>query len=94
MPEDLKTTVVFKEIVQQLEKGALRASLALASSKIWIAKTTDVESFIVFPNLNNDHSKWKMLVFNDASLGNLNNGTESIGAHILWIVDNEGNDAP
>jgi hypothetical protein len=54
----------------------------------------DINSIIVFPNLNNDYSKWKMLVFTDASLGNLNDGTGSTGAHILWIVDNEGKCCP
>ena len=34
------------------------------------------------------------LVFSDASLCNINNGTGSTGAHIVWLVDNDGKCCP
>ena len=53
----------------------------------------DVKSIVSFPSLNKNR-EWKMLVFTDASLGNINNGTGSTGAHIIWLIDNEGNCCP
>ena len=34
------------------------------------------------------------LVFSNASLCNINNGTGSTGAHIVWLVDNHGKCCP
>ena len=36
----------------------------------------------------------KVVVFTDASLCNISDGTGSTGAHIVWLVDNHGKCCP
>jgi hypothetical protein len=33
---------------------------------------------------------WEIFVFSDAALGNINSGTGSTGANIIWIKDRKG----
>lgn len=53
----------------------------------------DIKSRLFFPSLS-QKLECKILVFTDASLGNINDGTGSVGAHIIWLVDSEGNCCP
>ncbi len=46
----------------------------------------DMKSYTVFPRISN-YSKIKIVVFTDASLGNIIDGTGSTGAHMVWLVD-------
>ena len=43
-----------------------------------------------FPCLNQELSDLKIMVFADASLGNINDGTRSTGAYIVWLADGTG----
>ena len=54
----------------------------------------DVVSVIMFPRLKKDFLGCKILVLSDASLGNINNGTGSTGAHIIWLIDGTGKCCP
>ena len=48
---------------------------------------------VFFPNLG-DHKHWKLLCYTNASLGNLNNGTDSTGGYLVFLVNgNSGNAA-
>ena len=49
---------------------------------------------ILFPTLSTDVNDWKVVVFTDASLCNINDGTGSIGGHIVWLVDCHGKCCP
>ena len=51
------------------------------------------ENSIYFPKLN-DLTNCKLLVYSDASHGNLPNGVSSAGGFIIFIGDNEGNVCP
>ena len=59
-----------------------------------IKRLKDVKSIIAFPRLSQSMSEWQIWVFTDASLGNINNGTGSTGAHIIWLVDHDMNCCP
>ena len=50
----------------------------------------DVTSYMLFPCLSQEFSDLKIIVFTDASLGNINNGTGSTGAYIVWLADGTG----
>ena len=47
----------------------------------------DFTSYMLFPCLNQELSDLKIMVFTDASLGNINDGTGSTGACIVWLAD-------
>ena len=57
-----------------------------------VNRLKDIRSFIQFPGL--DKTKLTVVVFTDASLGNINKGTGSTGAHIVWLMDNSGRCCP
>ena len=57
-----------------------------------VNRLNDIRSFISFPGL--DKTKLTVVVFTDASLGNINEGTGSTGAHIVWLMDNSGRCCP
>ena len=57
-----------------------------------VNRLKDIRSFISFPGL--DKTKLTVVVFTDASLGNINEGTGSTGAHIVWLMDNSGRCCP
>ena len=59
-----------------------------------VNRLKEVKSVVTFPNLIKNTEHWKILVFTDASLGNINNGTGSTESHIIWIVDKEFNCCP
>ena len=48
---------------------------------------------MTFPELDK-MKELKMVVFTDASLGNINEGTGSTGAFIIWVMDKTGNCCP
>ena len=55
-----------------------------------VSRLKDVKSMILFPTLSIDLNDWKVVVFTDASLCNINDGTGSTGGHIIWLVDCHG----
>ena len=57
-----------------------------------ISRLKDTKSFMTFPRL--DHNSLKIVVFTDASLGNINEGLGSTGAYIVWVMDKTGNCCP
>ena len=50
----------------------------------------DVTSYMLFPCLTQGLRDFKIIVFTDASLGNINDGTGSTGAYIVWLADRTG----
>ena len=58
-----------------------------------IKKLKFEDSNIVFPALNKI-DEWKIIVFTDASHANLSGGTGSMGAHVVFLVDEHGNSCP
>lgn len=48
---------------------------------------------MTFPKLDK-MKELKMVVFTDASLGNINEGTGSTGAFIIWVMDKTGHCCP
>ena len=59
-----------------------------------VNRLKDVNSMILFPTLSTDVNDWKVVVFTDASLCNINDGTGSTGGHIVWLVDCHGKCCP
>ena len=59
-----------------------------------VNRLKDVNSMILFPTLSTDVKNWKVVVFTDASLCNISDGTGSTGAHIVWLVDNHRKCSP
>ena len=57
-----------------------------------ISRSKDIQSFLFFPRLNK--VELKIVVYTDASLGNINGGTGSTGALIVWLMDNTGQCCP
>ena len=55
-----------------------------------VNRLKDVNSMILFPTLSTDVDDWKVVVFTDASLCNINDGTWSTVGHIVWLVDCHG----
>ena len=58
-----------------------------------INRMKDICSFLTFPKLNKS-SEIKIVVFTDAAMGNINDGTGSIGAFVVWLMDNTGQCCP
>ena len=58
-----------------------------------ISRMKDFYSYMTFPRLNKA-AELKIVVFTDASLGNINEGTGSTGAYIVWLMDNTGQCCP
>ena len=52
-----------------------------------VNRMKDIQSILSFPSLNRDVSTWKIIVFTDASLCNINSGTGCTGGHIIWLKD-------
>ena len=50
----------------------------------------DFTSYMLFPCLNQELSDLKIMIFTDASMGNINDGTGSTGAYIVWLADGTG----
>ena len=50
-----------------------------------ISHIKDIKSFMTFPKLDKT-KELKVVVFTDASLGNINEGTGSTGAYIIWLM--------
>ena len=59
-----------------------------------VNRLKDVNSRILFPTLSTDMNDWKVVVFTDASLRNINDGTGITGGHIVWLVDCHGKCCP
>ena len=51
-----------------------------------------LENKVVFPKLNEQNLK--IIVYTDASFGNLNDGVDSMGANIVFLADHRGNCIP
>ena len=58
-----------------------------------ISRLKDFHSYMTFPRLSKT-AELKIAVFTDASLGNINEGTGSTGAFIIWLKDNTGQCCP
>ena len=58
-----------------------------------VNRMKDIKSFLTFPKLNKS-SEIKVVVFTDASMGNINDGTGSIGAYIVWLLDKKKHCCP
>jgi hypothetical protein len=56
-----------------------------------IRRLHDVESKVFFPTLKEPMKDWTLVLFTDAAHANICNGTGSMGAHILFLADNQGN---
>ena len=52
-----------------------------------VNRMKDIQSLLSFPSLNRDVSTWKIIVFTDVSLCNINSGTGSTGGNIVWLKD-------
>ena len=74
----------------KLKQGKVE-DLIRATKKV--SRLKDIKSFIKFPKLNKE-SELKVVVFTDASLGNINDGTGSTGAYIIWLMDHSGRCCP
>ena len=48
------------------------------------------QSCLYFPSLKKSDS-WRIIVFSDTSHANLSQGAGSMGAHIVLLVNNDGN---
>ena len=59
-----------------------------------VNRLKEIKSVVLFPELSPNFNDWKILVFTDASLGNINNGTGSTESNIIWIVDCENKFCP
>ena len=58
-----------------------------------ISRLKDIQSFMTFPRLTSLEDL-KIVVFSDASLGNINDVAGSTGAFIVWLMDNTGQCCP
>lgn len=54
----------------------------------------DTLSLVKFSPLTKEKNRWKIVVFSDASHANINDGTGSVGAHIIWLTDESENSCP
>ena len=60
-----------------------------------IGRLKEIKPVQLFPALKGPIAQdWEIFVFTDASLGNINDGKGSVGAHILWFKDRFGNCCP
>ena len=59
-----------------------------------VNRLKNVHSIILFPILSTAVNDWKVVVYTDASLCNMNDGTGSTGGHIVWLVDCHGKCCP
>lgn len=59
-----------------------------------VNRLKDIRSVISFPNLSNKVNDWKIMVFTDAALCNLSNGTGSTAGYIVWLMDCHGKCSP
>ena len=58
-----------------------------------ICRLKDIRSYMTFPELDK-MKELKMVVFTDASLGNINERAGGTGAFIIWVMDKTGNCCP
>ena len=58
-----------------------------------ICRLRNIRSYITFPELYK-MKELKMVVFTDASLGNINETTGSTDTFIIWVMDKTGNCCP
>lgn len=60
-----------------------------------VSRLKNIHSFLTFPRLNKAAElKIHVVVFTDASLWNINDGTGSTGVYIVWLMDNTGQCCP
>lgn len=59
-----------------------------------VNRLKDVRSIISFPRRSRNVGDWRIVVFTDASLCNINNGTGSTAAFVVWLADNQGKCCP
>ena len=50
-----------------------------------VNRMKNIQLILSFPSLNRDVSTWKIIVFTDAYLCNINSGSGSRGGHIIWL---------
>ena len=81
------------DMIQMSTKLKLGIVEDLVSSKKKINRMKDMWLFPNIPKLNK-YSEIKIVVFTDAAMGNINDGTESIGVFVVWLMDNTGRCCP
>lgn len=54
-----------------------------------VNRLKDVRSMIAFPKLSKNVSDWRIVVFTDASLCNINNRTGSTATFVVWLDDSQ-----
>ena len=59
-----------------------------------INRLKDTKSIVKFPSMNKNIHTWKIIVFTDASLCNINDGTGSTAGHIVMVMDRHGESCP
>ena len=59
-----------------------------------VNRLKDIRSMISFPALSRNIDDWKIVVFTDVYLYNINNGTGSTTGHIIWLMDCHGKSCP
>jgi len=59
-----------------------------------VNRLKDVRSMIAFPRLSNRVSDWRIVIFTDASLCNINKGAGSTAAYVVWLAGNQGKCCP
>ena len=64
----------------------------LVKLKKVLIKAKENKAEIFFPDLGQEEN-WRMICFTDASLGNLNNGTDSTGGYLLFLVNSRNTKA-
>ena len=74
----------------KLKQGKVEDLIRATKKVSWLK---DINSFITFPKLNKE-SELMIVVFTDASLGNINEGTGSTWASIIWLMDHSGSCCP
>ena len=66
----------------KFHKGAIEDLIRIRKTLSYLKES---KAELVIPNLQ-DPKDWILLVFTDASLGNLNDGTDSTGGHIVILL--------
>ena len=79
------------DLSTKLKQGTI-SDLARAIKAV--NRLKNIRSTILFPNLSGELSDWRIIAFTDASLCNINNGTGSTVAFIVWLVESQGKCCP
>ena len=76
------------DLSTKLREGTI-SDLSMAIKAV--NRLKNIRSMILFPALSRNIGDWKIVIFTDASLCNIDNGTGSTARHIIWLMDCHGN---